>query len=67
MDIKDVSSILVEIELAIGHLATKIVEMPRLICLGKPPEEYLAKARNLLEIAVTNILMAVEPEEKSNG
>jgi len=45
------------LEQADKKLQTIIRTTPRLICIGKPPEERFAKARNLLQMAITNILM----------
>ncbi len=49
---------------ALKHSSDELDEVikntPRLITIGKPPEHYLAKARNLLQAAITNILLAME-------
>ena len=45
------------LEEADKKLQATIKDTPRLIWIGKPPEEYYAKARNLIQTAITNILM----------
>lgn len=43
---------------ASSELDKEIILVPRLIHIGKPPEYYLSKARNLLQAAITNVLLA---------